>query len=170
MKNTNIENFIEKKIYELVNCILNKIIKPTIKVDRVTQLDENIINELKQKYGIEGIILDIDDTVRRNMKTIPECNEEWINMIKTKLKVIVVSNGIDRKVEELMNSKGIEYIGFAHKPLKKNFRKACESMGIEPENVLVVGDSLWSDIYGGKRNNMKTALVEKVEQIESDGR
>lgn len=170
MKSTSIEEYIEKKIYELANCILQKFIKPTIKIDKVTQLDENMIDELKDIHGIEGIILDIDDTVRKNMKAIPPCNEEWINMIKTKLKVIIVSNGIDGEIQKLMKSKGIEYIGFAHKPLKKNFTKACESMGIEPEKVLVVGDGLWSDIYGGKRNNMKTALVQKVESKKEEER
>ena len=53
---------------------------------------------------------------------------------------------------------------FYHKPFKKNFMKACEKMGIEPEKTLVIGDSLWCDIFGGKRNQMKTALVKDVEE------
>lgn len=100
------------------------------------------------------------------MKAIPQCNQEWIDMIRKKLKVIVVSNAIDAQVEKLMKSKDIQYIGFAHKPLKKNFMKACQEMSVKPENVLVVGDSLWSDIYGGDRNNMKTVLVKDVENSE----
>ncbi|MNT68848.1 hypothetical protein D3C72_2071100 [compost metagenome] len=98
------------------------------------------------------------------MSSIPKCNEEWIDMIRSKLKVIVVSNGIDGKIEEFMKTRDINYISFAHKPLKKNFMKACEIMEIQPENVLVVGDSLWSDIYGGNRNNMKTIKVLDVEE------
>lgn len=166
MKHTNSEEMIEKKIYEIVNCILNKFIEPTIKVDQVTEIDDKRIDKLIEEYQIEGIILDIDNTIRKNMSAIPQCNEEWIDMIKGKLKVIVVSNGIDGKVKELMETKGIEYIGLAYKPLKKNFLKACKKMDIKPEHVLVVGDSLWADIHGGNKNNMKTALVEKVEEEE----
>lgn len=52
------------------------------------------------------------------------------------------------------------------KPLKRNFLKACEKMGVSPEHVLMVGDNLFDDIYGGKRNNMKTALITDVEHDE----
>ena len=67
------------------------------------------------------------------------------------------------KVERYFELLGIDYIGFAHKPMKRNFIRACEKLGIAPEKTLVIGDSLWSDIFGGKRNNMKTALVKRVE-------
>ena len=111
----------------------------------------------------EKINLDIDETVRKDMKSIPKCNQEWIEMLKSQLKVIVVSNGVDRGVEEFFKLQGIDYIGFAHKPMKRNFIKACDKMEISPEKVLVIGDSLWCDIFGGQRNKMKTALVKKVE-------
>ena len=126
---------------------------------------EDIVS-LKQKLGIEGVILDIDDTLRSGMNKIPKCNEQWLDMLKEELKVIVVSNGIDGNVEKFLEAKGIDYIGFAHKPMKKNFIKACDRLGITPEKTLVIGDSVWCDIFGGQRNNMKTAHVKKVEDDE----
>ena len=39
-------------------------------------------------------------------------------------------------------------------------------MNLPPDKVLVVGDRVFDDIYGGKRNNMKTALVKSVEEDE----
>ena len=89
-------------------------------------------------------------------------------MIKDELKVIVVSNGIDKNVEEFFRLKGIDYIGFAHKPLKANFRKEARKIGLEPEEILVVGDDIFSDIYGGRRNKMKTMLVKSVESDERE--
>ena len=152
------------KIYELVNYLLAKKIKPDMKLERVTSLTQEDVRKLKQDLGIQGVILDIDETVRKDMKAIPRCNEEWIDMLQRELKVIVVSNGVDRGIEDFFKLKGIDYIGFAHKPFKKNFMKACEKMGIEPEKTLVIGDSLWCDIFGGKRNQMKPALVKDVEE------
>ena len=29
---------------------------------------------------------------------------------------------------------------------------------------MIIGDSLFDDVYGGKRNNMKTALVKDVDE------
>ena len=159
----NIEDYIVDKIYSATNYVLSKIIKPDISIENVRQLNEEEIIKIKEIYGIKGVILDVDDTLRKDMKDIPRCNQEWIEQLRSQLKVIVVSNGIDKKIEQFLKEKDIEYIGFANKPLKKNFLKACEKMNIEPEEVLVIGDGLFADIYGGKRNNMKTALVNQVE-------
>lgn len=159
-----IDELMADKIYEIVNYLLAKKIKPDITLDKVTSLAEKDIRKLKKQLGIQGVILDIDSTLRKNLNSIPKCNQEWIMMLKRELKVIVVSNGIDERAENFFKLQGIEYIGFACKPLKKNFISACEKMEISPERVLVIGDSLWCDIFGGKRNKMKTALVRKVEE------
>lgn len=35
-------------------------------------------------------------------------------------------------------------------------------MGLEPENVLVIGNDIICDIYGGNRSGIFTALVNEV--------
>lgn len=100
------------------------------------------------------------------MKDVPKCNKEWIEGLKGKIKIMIASNGVDKDIEKYFNENGIDYIGFACKPLKKNFLKACEKMNVTPVSVLMVGNSLFDDIYGGKRNKMKTALVKEVEDNE----
>lgn len=35
---------------------------------------------------------------------------------------------------------------------------------LSPNKVMTIGDSLFDDIYVGKRNNMKTALIKDVEE------
>ena len=158
-----IEDLIINKICSLVNVILSKMIKPDIKIGKISELDTNTIEKLKKDYGIEGTILDVDETIRKNMRSIPKVNQEWIDNLRRQLKIIIVSNGQDKNIEKFFNDMGIEYISCAFKPMKKNFIKACEKMNIEPSKILVVGDSLFDDIYGGKRNEMKTALVKDVE-------
>ena len=165
-----LEEVVAQKLYEIINAVLSKIIVPDIKLEDVTQLDDEMIECLKQRYGIEGIILDVDETIRKNMSKIPKCNKEWIESLKGKLKIIIVSNGMDRNIESYFKEQGIDYIGFAFKPLKRNFLKACEKMDIKPEKVLVVGNDLFDDIYGGRRNNMKTALIKKVVDEEKESR
>lgn len=161
-----IEEIKGDKIIDLAHYVLSKIVKPDITIDKVTELTEDEIEIIKQKYGIEGIILDVDDTLRKEMKNIPKCNQDWIESLRGKFKIVVLSNGIDKKIEEYFRERGIDYIGFALKPLKKNFKKACETMNLPPNKVLVIGDNLLDDVYGGKRNAMKTALVRGVEDEE----
>jgi HAD superfamily phosphatase (TIGR01668 family) len=161
-----LEDLVAEKLCDLVHYALSKIIKPDMTLNKVNELDIQAIEKMKQQYGIEAIILDVDDTLRKEMKDIPKCNKEWIEGLKGKIKIMIVSNGVDRNIEKYFKENGIDYIGFACKPLKKNFLKACEKMNVNPESVLMVGDSLFDDIYGGKRNNMKTALVKEVEDEE----
>lgn len=158
-----LDELVAEKIEDLINYVLSKIIKPDITIDKVTQLSEEEIIKLKKQYGIEGIILDVDETLRKELKNIPRCNQQWIESLQGHLKIIVLSNGVDKKIEMYFKEKGIDYIGFAQKPLKKNFIKACQTMNLSPEKVMVVGDNIIDDIYGGKRNKMKTVLVKKVE-------
>lgn len=162
-----LEEIIADKILDMLHYVLSKIIKPDITIDKVTELDENQIKEMKKQYGIEGIILDVDETLRKDMKRIPEVNQEWIEKLRDQMEIIILSNGIDKKMEEYFKERGISYISFAHKPLKKNFLKACKEMNVQPDKVLVIGDGLFDDVYGGKRNKMRTALVRDVED---DGR
>ncbi|MBO5398368.1 MAG: YqeG family HAD IIIA-type phosphatase [Clostridia bacterium] len=161
-----IDELVADKLMDLVQYALSKFIKPDITLEKVKQLDATVIDILKERYGIEGIILDVDETLRKEMKDIPKCNKEWIESLKGQLKVIILSNGKDQQIEQYFRENGIDYIGFAHKPLKKNFLKACEKMDISPEKVLVVGNDLLTDIYGGRRNNMKTVLIKNVEHTE----
>lgn len=163
-----LDEIIGNKILELLHIALEKAIKPDMTIDKVNQLTAEELEKLKQTYAIEGIILDVDDTLRKDLKSIPKCNQDWIESLRGKIKVIVLSNGIDKEIEKWFKEKGIDYIGFAHKPLKKNFLKACEQMDLTPDKVLVIGNSLFDDIYGGKKNKMKTALVKSVDETEKE--
>lgn len=96
MRKKTIDELVADKLFELVNYLISFKVKPNITVGTVTELTEAEIDKIKQIYGIEGVILDVDETLRKNMRSIPPANQAWIDMIKTKLKVIVVSNGVDR--------------------------------------------------------------------------
>ena len=161
-----LEDLIVDKLADMINYVLARTIQPDITIDKVRELNPEMIAKLKVHYGIEGIILDVDETLRKNMGRIPRCNEEWIESLRGQLKVIILSNGIDRNINAFFKSRGIDYISFANKPLKRNFIKACKKMDLEPSKVLMVGNSLFYDIHGGKRNKMRTALVRRVEEDE----
>ena len=160
------EEILGDQILRLVHYTLSKVIKPDITLDKVTDLSADELEKIKREYGIEAIILDVDDTLRAETDMIPKANREWIESLRGKVKIIILSNGIDKNIEKYFSDIGIDYIGFAHKPFKMNFVKACQRLGVKPENVLMVGNSLFDDIYGGQRNNMKTALVKSVEEHE----
>ena len=95
-----LDELVADKILDLLHYVLSKIIKPDMTLNKVNELDIQAIEKLKQQYGIEAIILDVDDTLRKEMKDIPKCNKEWIEGLKGKIKIMIVSNGVDRDIEK----------------------------------------------------------------------
>lgn len=154
-----LEVLISDYFYQLLTNVLLLKIKPNFTIDNVTDLDEELIYILKNDLHIEGIILDVDDTLRTNGRNICEINKSWLKKMKENFKLIVVSNGIDGRIKEFFNNMGVDYIGFAAKPLRRSFLKACKSLDLNPKNVAVVGNNIITDIYGGNINNMTTIMV-----------
>lgn len=150
------------KALEIKTKFLPNFIKPDILLNNVTELDDCMIASLKEKYNIQAIILDVDETLRKNMQPIPINVKKWLENLSRNVKVIVLSNGYDKKVEDYLKSIGINYISLAYKPMKRGFLKAVLKLNIKPNKILVIGDSLVDDILGGKRSGMMTALVKRL--------
>ena len=163
-----IEDIIGDKILDLAHLVLTKLVKADLQVENVREITPDMIKKLKEDYNIEGVIIDVDETLRKDMKDMPKCNKEWLGSLKGELKVVILTNGIDKELGKYFKSQDIDYIDFAMKPLKRNFKKACNKMDVKPENVLVIGDDLFDDIHGGQKNKMKTILVKNVEDDEGE--
>lgn len=158
---------IEQKIYNVISNRLRRYIKPNLTLKEVNDIDLEVLKKIKSIYGIGGIILDVDETLRKDMMKIPDCNQEWIKYMKQEFKVLILSNGYDNSVKDFADENGVEYIGFAKKPLKKYFLDACDRMGLNPENVLVIGDNIINDIHGANKCGMISAIVDRVKDDET---
>ena len=82
-------------------------------------------------------------------------------MAKTKLKIIVLSNGYCQNTEKYLKKIGINYLGLAYKPLKISIIKAINDLNLSSDEIFMIGDDYFCDIYGGSRNKLKTILVDK---------
>lgn len=155
---------VEKRLYQVIKERLIEKAKPDVCYHTVQDMDLEEIKKWKSKYGIGGILLDVDDTLRRDLRKVSDINEEWLAFLKSEFRVALLSNGKDDKIKELAEKYQIEYIAFANKPFRKAFLETADKLGLEPENILVMGDSLFDDIYGGKRSGMRTALIKEVKE------
>ena len=54
------------------------------------------------------------------------------------------------------------YIYKAGKPWVKNYNRAVEQMGLTKEEVLFVGDQLFTDVYGANRAGIYGILVKPI--------
>ncbi|MFD2612672.1 YqeG family HAD IIIA-type phosphatase [Paenibacillus gansuensis] len=116
------------------------------------------------KQGIKGIITDLDNTLvgARDPLANPELIA-WLGKLKTLgFQVVVVSNNNHARVNTFCSPIDIPFIHAARKPSTKAFRRALQLMQLEPQQTVVIGDQMLTDVLGGKRIGLYTILVAPI--------
>ncbi len=137
---------------------------PDIYCDSIRHID---LSMLKNR-GIRGLILDIDNTlVPMHSADADENAITWIAELKEKgFKVCILSNAAEKRVLRFNREISVQAIHRAYKPSGRAFLRAAEKMELEPENIAVVGDQIFTDIHGGNKANMLTILVKPIDKKE----
>lgn len=123
--------------------------------------------EFIKKNKIKALILDVDNTLIDYYKNLPQETVEWAKELQGQgVKLYILSNSHRKpKVENVAKKLGnIPYIMLAKKPAKTGFLKIQKELQINPENIAVVGDQIFTDVIGGNRCKMFTILVEPVDK------
>lgn len=118
--------------------------------------------------NIKGLILDIDNTlVATHTKEADDDLVSWSKrMQENGIKLCIVSNASLNRVTLFNRKLNIAAIHRAYKPSIKGFLRGAEKMGLKPSNVAMVGDQIFTDVYGGKKAGMKTILVKPIDPRE----
>lgn len=119
---------------------------------QIITLSEIKIDWLKAA-GIRGVILDLDNTiVSEDDRYLSPWAENWIAEAKLAgLKLFILSNGKRRyRVKYWSHRLDIAAISPAKKPFPPAFHKAMNQMRLSSKNVVVIGDSLHTDVMGAK--------------------
>lgn len=143
---------------------MNSIFLPDIFAETVFDID---INQLKSE-GIKAFIFDIDNTLATYaMPVADEKTHEWLDNLKAMgFGIFIVSNNDRDRVRVFSEAAQVDYFGKALKPLGIFLKKACRKMGVKPKETALVGDQLFTDIWGGNLLKMKTILVKPISEVE----
>lgn len=133
---------------------------PRKRVDSIYDIDLDSL----WKTGVRGIITDLDNTlVGAKQRDATPLLADWLKQLKTKgFQVVIVSNNNRLRVSEFANPIKLPYIAHAKKPLGKAFRKALELMKLAPQEAVVIGDQLLTDVFGANRMGLNTVLVTPI--------
>lgn len=137
---------------------------PTFVFDKV----ENIPFELFKKERISAVIFDMDNTLVDHKYRYNKKVKEWLKELKRKdIKVCILSNSPKtNKVKSIGRELSMKYLYNAFKPWSFGFKRAIELLDEKKENIVIIGDQLFTDIYGGNRFGIKTILVNPIEKKE----
>lgn len=137
---------------------------PTFIFDKV----ENIPFELFKRERISAVIFDMDNTLVDHKYKYNKKVKEWLKELKSKdIKVCILSNSPrTNRVKSVARELSMKYLYSAFKPWSFGFKRAIELLDEKKENIVIIGDQLFTDIYGGNRFGIKTILVKPIEKKE----
>ena len=133
---------------------------PNLYLDSIFHID---FDDLKSR-GITTLLFDLDNTIAGyDVPVADERVTEYFNNLKDMgFSVCLVSNNRDARVLKYADSINLSYIAFAKKPFKSGILKACKIFDVKPINCAIIGDQVFTDVYGGNRLGMLTILVKPL--------
>ncbi|MCF0129398.1 MAG: YqeG family HAD IIIA-type phosphatase [Pseudobutyrivibrio sp.] len=114
--------------------------------------------------GFRGVIFDVDNTLVPHGAPADERAVEFFERLNAiGFKAVLLSNNKEPRVKSFCEDvKFASYIYRAGKPNPKGYLKACENMGIKPEEAIFVGDQIFTDVWGANRAGIFSFMVEPV--------
>jgi len=119
--------------------------------------------------GIRLILTDLDNTLISYKETMP--NEkllEWKrSLIDMGFEIVIVSNSRKDRVTNFADALGVKCVKFSTKPLKRGIKKAYKKVAkqkYEKEQIILLGDQLMTDVFGGKRCKLTVGLVHAIDK------
>ena len=137
---------------------------PNDYVQSVFQIDiEKLANS-----GFKGIITDLDNTlVGWDVKTPTKEIQEWFKKANDLgLTITIVSNNNEKRVSGFSKDLDVDFIFKARKPMGRAFKKAIQHMNIKPEETIIIGDQMLTDVLGGNNNGLYTIMVVPVKKTD----
>lgn len=127
---------------------------------KVTDISAHMLSKLHVRF----ILLDIDNTIKACGTANPyEGIEAWLREMKEHgVRVVLCSNNFKSRVKPFSDALGAEYVSFCLKPSPFGFLRAKTRLHAKKEEILVVGDQVFTDIMGAKLLGLKALLVDPV--------
>ena len=136
-----------------------KTFRPQLTVEHVHDID---IAGLRAR-GVRGVLIDLDNTLThwRCAHVRPEVLG-WVGeLLAAGLRACVLTNAArPHRVTPIAARLGLPAVVNARKPFPGGFRRAMRLLGTDPAGTAMVGDQLFTDIFGGNRLGLYTVLVE----------
>ena len=114
------------------------------------------------RQGIKCVLMDRDNTcVPRDTKVAPQAVLDWIDKVHAAgIRTCIVSNNFHSdQVEQSARELGSEVVHHAMKPFPFAVAHALRKMGVKPEEAVLIGDQVYTDIVAGNLAGLRTILV-----------
>jgi HAD superfamily phosphatase (TIGR01668 family) len=131
--------------------------EPDLRFASVEQIDVATL----ASRGITGLLADLDGTlVGDRQDEVPRSVAAWVEGLRTAgIDVCIVSNSGPARVAPVAAALDVPYVAHAAKPLRRGIDAGLRVLARPANDVALVGDQLFTDVWGGRRSRLLTILV-----------
>lgn len=144
-----------------------------LKTDRMLRRVSELELTWLQEHGIRGIVSDLDNTLAGwHGDEIPEDIAAWLDELRgAQIGVCLCSNTRrPARLARIAERLGVHHVpGNAGKPGRAGVLKALELLAVLPNEALMIGDQLFTDMVAGNRVGLTTVLVNPLADKEFIG-
>lgn len=138
--------------------------EPDFIADSVAKIDFDYLS----KKGVKAVLIDLDGTVvSRGQYDV--ANDIVAALKKQPLKVYIATNRPKgrtlKDLKEQLSANGVIHpIGIWGKPFAKYYAQAAAEHGLDPKELVMIGDRYLQDILGANAAGLRTVLVKKLDR------
>lgn len=128
-----------------------------------------ITPEVLSEMGIKGVVFDIDNTIApyEVVRPTDKMKGYFERLSDAGIKMAFVSNNKGNRVMTFNESLGLFYVCKAGKPSPKGVRRCIEHFGLNNDEVIAVGDQIFTDCIAAHRAGIKFAMVKPIQDKET---
>ena len=117
-----------------------------------------------KKLGIKYVFVDLDNTLDSYKQATPlePAKKLKADLENEGIELIIVSNNRGKRVQKYSHDLGVKYWSTLGKPFAFRITKIMKKLGINKDEVIMVGDQIVTDISCANGAKIKSILTEKL--------
>ena len=122
--------------------------------------------QLLRENHVRSVLIDLDGTIASHKAALPpDSLAPFVRALRDAgMKVLVFSNNRAARVGKFCAALGVDFISRAGKPFSGGFQRAAERLGVPLSQTAVVGDQIFTDVFGGNRVGALTCYVQTLDR------
>ena len=141
-----------------------KNLKPDLAVANCTQIPFDFL----EKHCVKGLLIDVDNTIAKDgaREIDPAAKQFILKAMDRGIRVCLMSNNVPERIAPLADELGCQSLGKAGKPKKQAYLNAANEIGLDVADTAMIGDQLFTDIWGANKMGIPSILVRPIDKNE----